>query len=67
MRHPQTGKSLAQHYLLGEVREGRLRPSFVGVNVPVWVNDLAIQCLALVEEDRPTALQLSSILNQFKV
>ncbi|OQR89972.1 hypothetical protein THRCLA_22610 [Thraustotheca clavata] len=45
---------------------GRLRPSFDGVNVPVWVNDLAMQYLALNEENRPTALELSSNLTRFK-
>ncbi|OQS03085.1 kinase [Thraustotheca clavata] len=66
MRHPQTGKLLAQHYLLNEVREGRLHPSFDGENVPSWVKEVAMQCLQLNEHDRPTALELSSILNRIK-
>ncbi|OQR92527.1 kinase [Thraustotheca clavata] len=66
MRHPQTGKLLTQHYLLNEVREGRLLPSFDGENVPAWVREVAIQCLQLNEGDRPTAMQLSSILIRVK-
>ncbi|OQS00183.1 kinase [Thraustotheca clavata] len=66
MRHPQTGKLLAQHFLLSEVREGRLYPSFDGENVPAWVRDVAMQCLQLHEADRPTALELSAILSRVK-
>ncbi|OQR89840.1 protein kinase, partial [Achlya hypogyna] len=66
LRHPKTGKPLQQHYILHEVCEGKLYPTFQGVDVPDWVPDMAMQCLMLNEEDRPTALQLSSMLNQFR-
>ncbi|OQS02301.1 kinase [Thraustotheca clavata] len=56
----------ADIYSFGEVREGRLRPSFVGVDVPELVIDLAMQCLVLKDQDRTTALEISSRLNQIK-
>ncbi|OQS04268.1 kinase [Thraustotheca clavata] len=66
LHHPQTGKLMAQHYLLNEVREGRLHPSFDGENVPTWVKKVAMQCLKLKENERPTALELASTLHQIK-
>ncbi|KDO19271.1 TKL protein kinase [Saprolegnia parasitica CBS 223.65] len=66
-RHPTTGKALPQHYVLQEVREGRLQPTLNGPSVPSWVQDIAKQCLQLHEEDRPTSLELASMLNKCRV
>ena len=66
-RHPTTGKALPQHYVLQEVREGRLQPTLDGPNVPSWVSDIAKECLQLHEEDRPTSLMLASMLNKCQV
>ncbi|EQC27760.1 TKL protein kinase [Saprolegnia diclina VS20] len=66
LRHPKTGKAMQQHYILHEVCEGRLHPTFDGVGVPTWVPEVAKQCLQLNDVDRPTALQLSAILSKYR-
>ncbi|OQR83357.1 protein kinase, partial [Achlya hypogyna] len=66
LRHPETNKPLPQHYVLNEVRAGSLHPTLAGEGVPSWVADIAMQCLQLNEEDRPTALMLSSLLSRCK-
>ncbi|OQR80635.1 protein kinase [Achlya hypogyna] len=64
LRHPESGRPLQQHYVQSEVRLGRLHPTFAGEGVPSWVADIGMKCLTLNEEDRPTALQLSVMLNR---
>ncbi|OQR81967.1 kinase [Thraustotheca clavata] len=66
MRHPKTGRVLNQQFVLSEVRDGKIHPTFEGLNVPSWVAEVGLQCLLLNPADRPTALQLSSILYRFK-
>ncbi|EQC29250.1 TKL protein kinase [Saprolegnia diclina VS20] len=65
--HPTTGKALPQHYVLQEVREGRLQPTLDGPSVPSWVSDMAKKCLQLVEKARPTSLELASMLDKCRV
>ncbi|EQC24974.1 serine/threonine protein kinase [Saprolegnia diclina VS20] len=61
LRHPDSGKALPQHYVLNNVRESTLHPTFDGEGVPAWVKDIGLQCLSLYEEDRPTALQTARL------
>ncbi|OQR88798.1 kinase [Thraustotheca clavata] len=36
------------------------------LDVPLWVKDVAMQCLQLNDTDRPTALKLTAILHKYK-
>ncbi|OQS05292.1 kinase [Thraustotheca clavata] len=63
---PQSGKVLTQHVLLQEVCAGRVRPSFDGEGVPLWVKDMAFQCLELNPDVRPNALELAALLTTFR-
>ena len=66
-QHPVTGKALPQHYVLQEVREGRLQPTLDGPGVPSWVPEVAKQCLQMQEGDRPTSLELFAMLSKCRV
>ncbi|OQR93336.1 kinase [Thraustotheca clavata] len=66
LRHPQTNNVMPQHYFMQQVCAGVLYPSFEGENVPSWVEEVAMQCLRLNGDDRPTALDLAAILQRFK-
>ena len=66
-RHPTSGKPLMQQYVLQEVREGRLQPTLDGPDVPSWVQEIAMQCLQVYEEDRPTSLALAAMLSKYRV
>ncbi|OQR83356.1 protein kinase [Achlya hypogyna] len=66
MRHPETKKPLGKHYVLTEVRTGRLHPTLTGPNVPSWVQRVAKKCLRFDQAERPTAMEITVLLNRYK-
>ncbi|OQR99876.1 protein kinase [Achlya hypogyna] len=66
MRLPETNMPLTRQYVVAGVQSGTLHPSFAGEDVPTWVADIGMKCLQLREEDRPTALMLTSMLRSYQ-
>ncbi|EQC38392.1 TKL protein kinase [Saprolegnia diclina VS20] len=58
--HPVHGRPVTQQYVMTQVAQGLLQPTFAAVGVPSWVHEIALQCLQTDPVLRPTAAQLSS-------
>ncbi|KAH9089755.1 hypothetical protein LEN26_019087 [Aphanomyces euteiches] len=55
---PGTRETLADSAIMVKVVVGSIKPTFTN-KCPAWIRDMALQCLALHPDDRPTALQLA--------
>ncbi|KAF0723147.1 hypothetical protein Ae201684_017894 [Aphanomyces euteiches] len=55
---PGTREPLADSAIMVKVVVGSIKPTFTN-KCPAWIRDMALQCLALHPDDRPTALQLA--------
>ncbi|OQR99568.1 protein kinase [Achlya hypogyna] len=64
--HPKHGRPLTQQYIMTQVAQGLLQPTFQAVGVPAWVHELALQCLHVNPAERPSAPQLTAMLNKLK-
>ncbi|EQC34650.1 TKL protein kinase [Saprolegnia diclina VS20] len=58
-----SGKPLVETAIMGMVMTGSLRPTFT-YTTPLWIQNLASQCLAASPEDRPSAMKVSSVVRQ---
>ncbi|CAK4724087.1 unnamed protein product [Aphanomyces euteiches] len=61
LKHPKCGLPVGDSAILLNVARGEIKPSFTR-ECPTWIFDTAMQCLAHKPSDRPTALQLSTII-----
>ncbi|KAF0739122.1 hypothetical protein Ae201684_005296 [Aphanomyces euteiches] len=61
LKHPKSGLPVGDSAILLNVARGEIKPSFTR-ECPTWIFDTAMQCLAHKPSDRPTALQLSTII-----
>ncbi|KAF0686457.1 Aste57867_21734 [Aphanomyces stellatus] len=58
LKNPINGQLASDLVISNQVATGALRPAFSDT-MPVWLRSMALQCLAQIPEDRPTAVQLA--------
>ncbi|RHY29359.1 hypothetical protein DYB32_005203 [Aphanomyces invadans] len=61
--NPKNGKPLVDTAIMSMVIAGTIKPTFSD-DMPEWIRDMALQCVATNPEDRPTALMLSNIVRK---
>ncbi|OQR89799.1 protein kinase [Achlya hypogyna] len=64
MINPSTNRPWNQQYIITKVTTGQLTPNFDSTHTPEWVREMALKCLQLDPEARPTSLQLVSTLQK---
>ncbi|OQR89332.1 protein kinase, partial [Achlya hypogyna] len=64
MINPSTNRPWNQQYIITKVTTGQLTPNFDSTHTPEWVREMALKCLQLDPEARPTSLQLLTMLTK---
>ncbi|OQR85695.1 protein kinase, partial [Achlya hypogyna] len=63
LKVPFEGMSLSQWAIMDEVRKGTLRPE-IGDNCPLWLRQLATDCMAQDPAQRPSAQKIVTLLDR---
>ncbi|CAK4131854.1 unnamed protein product [Aphanomyces euteiches] len=61
MKNPSNGQPLGDTAIMVKVAAGKLHPTFTD-DCPGWVRDLAMQCMALNPDNRPTAAHVAHLV-----
>ncbi|KAF0713386.1 Aste57867_4370 [Aphanomyces stellatus] len=61
VKNPTTGEPMADTGIMFKVADGSLKPSF-SPDCPDWIRTLAMKCLHLVPDERPTAIQVAHVI-----
>ncbi|EQC29325.1 TKL protein kinase [Saprolegnia diclina VS20] len=62
MINPRTNKPMNQQFIMAQVLSGTITPTFETSTTPMWVLELAKQCLVYDPEDRPSMLQIVNVV-----
>ncbi|KDO19613.1 TKL protein kinase [Saprolegnia parasitica CBS 223.65] len=62
---PSTLRPYSQQYIMTQVTLGALRPRLRSDATPPWVIEVAQRCMALEPSERPTTLELCTLLEQY--
>ncbi|EQC29192.1 serine/threonine protein kinase, variant [Saprolegnia diclina VS20] len=62
---PSTHRPYSQQYIMTQVTLGALRPRLRSDTTPSWVLEVAQRCMAFEPSERPTTLELCTLLEQY--